>query len=478
MSGIMIRTKIVATVGPATGKLETVRRLVDAGCDVFRINFSHGSQEQRLEFLRNIRTVESETGAPLAVMGDLCGPKIRVGPIAGGSVLLVSGSVLTVTREPVEGTVERISTTLPEMVDEVDVGDPILLDDGKIRLEVAGTNPPEEFTCRVVTGGVLAGGKGVNLPRTKLRLSAMTEKDRQDASWIATRDFDYVALSFVRRADDVSVLRKLLEDAGCDAHIVAKIEKPQALSTIDEIIDAADVIMIARGDLGVEMDLPAVPVAQKRVAQLCRKAGKPCIIATQMLESMTHSPTPTRAEVSDVANAVLDHADAVMLSGETAVGDYPVEAVAMMNRIVSQIQSYHDEIYAPTHIAYAAARTAAALADAVREIVASENIAAVAVFTVSGTTALMFAKSRLPCPVLALSPDERAVRRMKLYYGVEPAHAGIVEHTREVLATASRLAVEKEIAKPGDRMVVVTGRPLGQSGCTNTLVVHTVGTST
>ncbi|HUS91031.1 MAG TPA: pyruvate kinase [Phycisphaerae bacterium] len=472
---MIIRTKIVATVGPASGSRERLEDLARAGADVFRINFSHGSDEQHGEFLRNIRAAEAALGEPLAVMGDLCGPKIRVGGILGGGILLGDGQEIAIRREPVEGNAMRVSTTLPELVDAVEVGQGILLDDGKIRLRVVAVEPPEQIVCEVVRGGVLASGKGINLPSTALPVAALTEKDRRDAAWIARRDFDYVALSFVRTAGDVRELRALLDAAGCGARIVAKIEKPQAVENIEEIIDAADAVMVARGDLGVEMDLPAVPVAQKRIARLCQAAGTCCIIATQMLETMTHSPTPTRAEVSDVANAVLDHADAVMLSGETAVGEFPAAAVRMMNDIVRQTQAYHDETSAAVRVVHASARTVAALAAGVKAMLAAEDIAAVAVYTATGTTARLLAKSRLPCPILAMAADVAVVRRMCLYYGVAARQAPAPEHTREVLKLAERFAADLGVAKRGDRIVVVSGRPIGRPGAANTLVVHEVG---
>ena len=472
---MMIRTKIVATIGPSSESKETIRRLAEAGCDVFRVNFSHGTSDEREQFVNRVRQVEDELGEPLAVMADLCGPKVRVGPIAGGSVLLGDGQELAIQRRPIEGTANRISVTLAEIVDFAKVGQPILIDDGRIRLEVSEAGGHDEIACRVVQGGVLAAGKGVNLPHTHMELSALTEKDKLDVEWITERgQFDYVAQSFVSAASDVEALRRLLAAASCTADIIAKIEKPQAVEHVQEIIDAADAIMVARGDLGVEMDLPAVPVAQKRIARMCQSAGKCCIIATQMLESMTSSPEPTRAEVSDVANAVLDHADAVMLSAETAVGKYPVEAVKMMNDIVTETQAYHDEIYQPTRVVYAAARTAAALAAAVRDIAAAEDIAAVAVFTITGRTALMFAKQRLDLPILALTPERSALRKMCLYYGVKPILAPMVEHTRQILALASKFALDTNIAKAGDKIVVVSGRPIGKAGATNTLVVHTL----
>ncbi len=472
---MIIRTKIVATVGPASGETKVLSELARAGCDVFRINFSHGDADSREAYLRNIRQVEQDIGRPLAVMADLCGPKIRVGMMAGGSALLAEGQELVIQREPIEGLTGRICTTLPELVDEVAKGDTILLDDGKIRMEVIETCPPDELRCRVVLGGVLSSGKGVNVPDTHLTLSAMTEKDRRDAEWIADRDFDYVALSFVRSADDVQALRDVLDATGSAAHIVAKIEKPQAVARIEEIIAVADVIMVARGDLGVEMDLPAVPVAQKKIAHLCQKHGKPCIIATQMLETMTDSATPTRAEVSDVANAVLDHADAVMLSGETAVGKYPVGAVRMMNAIAEKVQAYDDETTSVTRVTYAPEPTTAAVAAAVREIIALEGISAVAVYTLTGTTALMLAKNRLPCPILALSHDPSALRRVCLYYGVIARQAAVPTHTRDVLAIAADFARTQNLAKEGDKIILLAGRPIHKPGKTNTLVVHTIG---
>ena len=471
---MIIRTKIIATIGPASSSAKTMQSLVQAGCDVFRINFSHGSDEQREEFLSNLRAVEKNTGKPIAICGDLCGPKIRVGLITGGGVLLGEGQELIIQREPVEGTATRISTTLAELVDEVNPGESILLDDGKLRLEVLRTLPPNEVLTRVVCGGVLSSGKGVNLPHTQLQLSALTEKDHRDAAWIAQHDFDYVALSFVQRPDDVQALRDLLNEHDCGAHIIAKIEKPQALEHIDAILRTADGVMVARGDLGVEMDLPAVPVAQKHIAAAAQQAGKPCIIATQMLESMINSPVPTRAEVSDVANAVLDHADAVMLSGETAVGRYPVEAVAIMNQTVAAIQAYHDQTNPPQQVACETPSTTTAIAAAVRKIIEVEDISAIAVFTATGDTARMIAKNRPPCPILALSANLAVVRRMCLYYGVLSYRVKAPPHTRDVLAVASRIARTQGIASPGDRIIVVTGRPIGAPGMTNTIVVHTV----
>ncbi len=464
----------MATLGPATRDVAAIHRLAEAGCDMFRINFSHGTEAERGALLEGVRAVEAERGRPLAVLGDLCGPKIRVGPMAGGGAQLATGSQVVIVRMPVEGDPGRFSTTLPELVDELEPGEPVLLDDGRIRLEMVARVGDGDAQCRVVHGGRLTSGKGVNLPRTRLTLSSLTEKDLDDVAWIASRDFDYVGLSFVRDPDSLGALRERLRGAGSRAHVIAKIEKPEALARIEDIVDAADAVMVARGDLGVEMDLPEVPLAQKRIADLCQTAGKPCIIATQMLESMTHAPQPTRAEVSDVANAVLDRADAVMLSGETAMGDFPEEAVRMMNRIAARAESYGDCGWRPLEAGGAPWRTTAALAGAVHAVIDGEEIAAVALFTATGTTGRMLSKIRLPVPILALTQHRHAARRMQLYHGVIPALAEAPEHTRDVLALASDLARAEGIARPGDKLVVISGRPIGIPGKTNTLVVHTV----
>jgi pyruvate kinase len=471
---MIARTKIVATLGPSTSTREAIEALALAGCDVFRINFSHGTADGHARLYDHVRSVERGIGRPLAVLGDLCGPKMRVGALRGGSVDLVDGAEITIRREPIEGDRHAISTTLGEIVDVVAPGDPILLDDGRIRLEVTGTSTPSGIVCRVVRGGVLLPGKGVNVPRTSLPIPSLTARDLESIDWCASRDVDFVALSFVRSARDVTHLARVLAGKGSGAQVVAKIERPEALAHIEDVVDAADAVMVARGDLGVEMDLPAVPVAQKRIAHLCQHRGKPCIIATQMLESMTTSLTPTRAEVSDVANAVLDLADAVMLSGETAVGEHPVEAVRMMGEIVSSIQAYHDENCVASPVAYAPAATAAALGNAVRSILHELPTAAVGVYTATGTTARMLAKSLLPCPVIAVAPDERTVRRMCLYHGVVPIQADPPEHTRDVLALVSATVLERGIASPGDRLVVISGRPIGRPGATSTLVVHEI----
>lgn len=468
------RTKIVATVGPASGSREKLRALVEAGVDVFRINFSHGDDEQRGDFLHHIRAVEHDVGRPVAICGDLCGPKIRVGMIQGGEVELEAGREIVIKRMPVDGTAECISTTLPELVDAVRSGERVLLADGRLHLEVVRTSRPEDFTCRVIVGGPLSSGKGVNVPETELPISALTEKDLQDIRWIAQRDFDYVALSFVQQAADIDALRRLLDQHGSQAQIIAKIEKPQALNHIDAIIETADAVMIARGDLGVEMDFPVVPIAQKTIAHKCQVVGKPCIIATEMLESMIDSPRPTRAEVSDVANAVFDHADAVMLSAESSIGKYPIEAVDAMHRVVVAAEAFLEQRRDAETVTLSEPSTTAALATAVRQVMHMQQIAAIALFTASGTTARLLAKNRPACPILALSSQLGVTRRACLYYGVVPRIVDLPESVEKFLNRSESMAKALHLATSGDRVIVLAGHPIGAAGGTKILIVEEI----
>ncbi|MGF1581813.1 MAG: pyruvate kinase [Gemmataceae bacterium] len=468
------RTKIVATVGPASGSTEILCALMQAGVDVFRINFSHGDEQQRSEFLSNIRAAEEQVGRPVAISADLCGPKIRVGMIRGGEINLESGKEIVIQRTPVEGTVDRISTTLPELVDVVATGERILLADGRLQFEVVSKAPPDEFTCRVIVGGPLSNGKGVNLPDTTLPISALTEKDRTDAAWIAQHDFDYVALSFVQRAEDVDELRLLLKEHGSNIPIITKIEKPRAVVHIDAIIDAADAVMVARGDLGVEMDFPTVPIVQKTIARKCQAAGKPCIIATEMLESMISSPRPTRAEVSDVANAVFDRADAVMLSGESSIGQYPVEAVQVMARTVVAAEQFLDRYGETEGTVLHESGTTAALAASVSTVMKTQEIVAIATFTAEGTTARLLSKNRPKCSILGLSATEPVARLSCLYYGVVPQVVKLPDTVEQLLEDINSVVQDLDLAKPGDRIAVLTGHPVGTTGNTQALIVEEV----
>jgi pyruvate kinase len=468
------RTKIVATVGPASGSREMLRALMEAGIDVFRINFSHGDDEQRGEFLQHIRAVERDLSQPVGICGDLCGPKIRVGMIQGGEVELEAGREIVIHRMPVDGTAERISTTLPELVDVVRPGERILLADGRLRFEVIQTSPPDDFTCRILVGGPLSSGKGVNLPETELPMSALTEKDHQDIRWIAQHDFDYVALSFVQRAADIDDLRGLLHQHGSQAHIIAKIEKPQALNHIDAIIETADAVMVARGDLGVEMDFPTVPIAQKTIAHKCQVAGKPCIIATEMLESMITSPLPTRAEVSDVANAVFDRADAVMLSAESSIGQYPVEAVDAMHRVVVAAETFLDQDRDMETVTLSELSTTAALATSVRQVMRMQQIAAITLFTASGTTARLLSKNRPACPILAFSSQPGVIRQACLYYGVVPRLLDLPASVESFLKQSESMAKSLHLATSGDRVIVLAAHPIGAAGGSRILIVEEI----
>ncbi len=468
------RTKIMATVGPASASAERLRELIDAGVDLFRINFSHGNWDAHGEAIELIRAAEREAGRPIAICGDLCGPKIRVGVLRDGTHQLGTGQAVVIQREVIVGDAERFCTTLPELIDLVQPGEIVLLADGRIRLEVVEVQAPEQFTCRVVVGGVLSSGKGVNLPQSQLNIPALTEKDRADVEWIAARDFDFVALSFVQRPEDVQQLRELLEQRKCDVRIIAKIEKPQAINHIDAIIETADAIMVARGDLGVEMDFPSVPITQKMIARKCEQEGKPCIIATEMMESMITSPRPTRAEVSDVANAVFDRADAVMLSAESAIGQYPVQAVNAMRRTVMAADTFQDTHGTQVQLLLQHGGTTAALTGAVNEIMEMQPVAAVAVFTVSGRTAQLLAKNRPACPIVALSSNPHTLRRCCLFHGVMPHQAETPRDTIDAVNLASRICTELGIAKSGEQVIVLAGHPFDLPGNTNGLVMMTI----
>lgn len=475
---MLIKTKIVATLGPVSREREAIIALAEAGVDVFRLNFSHGTIEEHARTLKNVRAASRAIKQPLAVMADLCGPKIRVGQVAGGAVVLAPGSELVIQREPIEGTAQRISTTLPELIDKTKKGERLSMDDGRIRLEVVRARPPKEIACRVLVGGYLKSSKGLNLPETDLSdlVPALTEKDRRDVEWIVGQDIDYVALSFVQQAREIDQLRKILAAGGSTAQIVAKIEKPQALKNIEAIVHATDAVLVARGDMGVEMDLPQVPVVQKRLVALCQRLGKCCIVATQMFESMIENASPTRAEVSDVANAVFEGADAVMLSGETAVGKYPVEAVKMMNAVCARVEHYLSDEHEDCvqHSELELAGTAEAMIKAVHHIVHTDRIKAVVVFTVAGTTARLLGKMRLEVPILALTPSRRVMQQACLFYGVHAEQTKKPKHTRDVLRMAGPRVRALSWAKKGDKIVVLAGRPLGTPGGLNTLVVHTV----
>ncbi|HWL94524.1 MAG TPA: pyruvate kinase [Phycisphaerae bacterium] len=472
----MIQTKIVATLGPATDSDEMIRALLDAGVNVFRLNFSHGKIEQHAASLARIRRVCETTGSLAAVLGDLCGPKIRLDNVENDAVLLVDGQLVDIVGGHVVGNAQRISTNRPELIGEVGVGHRILIDDGEIRLRLEGVDA-HRLICRVEVGGTIRTRKGVNLPDSKLKMSAMTDKDRADLAWAIENKLDYVALSFVRSAADLRELLDLLPLAGCEIRTVAKIETPAAIGHIDEIIETADVIMVARGDLGVEMDVAQVPMLQKRIVRKCQTAGKPVIVATQMLQSMVESPTPTRAEVSDVANAILDGGDAVMLSAETSVGAHAIEAVRMMVRIARETEA---DMRSRNELARVDAtrtlrRITTAVAHGASLLTRELDAHLVAVWTDTGNTARLLSKTRLNVPVLGLSPDAHVCRRMSMYYGIIPTLATRHERILQMLKEVDDLLIRRQLAKPGDLIVVIAGTRLEQEGATNALLMHLVG---
>ena len=458
-------TKILATLGPSSDTPERLSAIVEHGVRAVRLNFSHGSHENKAKLIQTVRQVEADCGYPLAILADLSGPKVRVGEMQDG-VVLERGREIFVQKEPVVGTAERISCSLPQLLDDVDAGDPLLLFDGRIRLEAVRCSD-EGVLCEVRVGGPLASRKGLNLPQTDLSVSALTKKDREDAEFIAASDVDYVALSFVQRAGDIEELRALLWGLECTAPIMAKVEKPWAVERIDSIIGASDAIMVARGDLAVEMDFHQVPVAQKRIARKCAAAGKPCVIATEMMEPMVKSATPTRAEVSDVANAVLDGADAVMLSAETAVGDHPVETVAMMGRVIREVLR-HPDIQPPAP----EANDTLSVSAAVKAMIDAEDVAVAAAYSASGRTVRLLSKTQPPCAILALSSDVHVCRQMALYRGVVPALCEPPRDIDDILHKASEVALRRGLASSGEKLMLVSSRTPAVPGSTDGLILH------
>ena len=485
-------TKIVCTLGPATENPETLRAMIRAGMTVARLNFSHGTAEEKRRTTAVIRQIAAEEGRYVAVMGDLQGPKIRVGELQKGGIRLSIGDEVILTSSPVRGARNEIPFPHPEIIADIQPGNHLLLDDGALEL-VTLSVAPSCLTCRVVVGGILTSHKGVNLPGVALNIEALTDKDREDALVALSLELDYLALSFVRRASDVEALRAYLlahsdtsetRQVGLDPHVipglVAKIEKPEALDDLEAIVRAADGVMVARGDLGVEIAPERVPVVQKRMIHLCNALGKPVITATQMLQSMIELPRPTRAEASDVANAILDGSDAVMLSGETSVGAYPVEAVQMMARIAENVEASDDFPYnqlldppigddRPNAelITTAISRATVALSMASRAT-------AILCSSESGRTARIIARHRPRVLLLGVTPFETTARRMQLLWGVVPLVVTAFHNTDEMILTMVRAANVRGHVGIGDNVVLTAGIPLEVHGVTNMVKVHTV----
>jgi pyruvate kinase len=472
---LMKKTKIVCTIGPASGTPETIRKLLQAGMDVARLNFSHGSHEEHAARLATLRHVAKELDKTLAIILDTKGPEIRIGILKGGRVNLQDGARVTLTTEEIEGDENRISVTYKGMPHSVRPGSSILLDDGNIGLRVVDVQD-QDVLCEVLFGGELADQKGVNLPGVHLDLPAVTDKDIADINFGIEHEVDFIAASFVRQAADVIAIRRLLEAMDADIHIIAKIETPEGVKNLEEIIKVSDGVMVARGDLGVEVAAEEVPLMQKAIISRCNYAGKPVITATQMLESMIHNPRPTRAEASDVANAILDGTDAVMLSGETAAGKYPVEAVKVMARIAerteeslnyAQLLKQRAASLSPTvtdAISYATCTTAQDL-----------GAAAIVTSTKSGFTARNVSKYRPKAPIVAVSPSEHVCRKLCLVWGAQPLNAPMINNTDQMIKEAVEISLAKGLIKCGDLIVITAGVPVGVTGLTNLLKVHIVG---
>jgi pyruvate kinase len=466
-------SKIVCTIGPASRSPKMIDRLFTAGMDVARLNFSHGTHEEHAKNIALLRAASGEHEKPIAILADLQGPKIRTGALAGGGpVLLRAGQRFVITTAKVLGDSTRVNTTFTPLPREVHRGDRILLSDGLIELRVEQVRNGQ-VVCEVVNGGALGEHKGINLPGVKLRVPALTPKDRADLVFALKHGADYIAVSFVRRPEDVLLAKQLIRRAGKDTPVIAKLEKPEAIENLDAVLRVADGVMVARGDLGVEMNPERVPVVQKTIIARAREFRRPVITATQMLESMTENPRPTRAEASDVANAIFDGSDAVMLSAETASGKYPVEAVAMMARIIEEAEASIREFPrpAPQEQLKVAETVAELVCHASREL----HMKLIAVFTHSGFTARLVSRYRPLVPIVAFSPEQETRRRMALIWGVCPRNIQDVQKVDGLTAVAEKRLLEERLARKGDVIGIVAGTPMGIRGTTNFMKFHVIG---
>ena len=468
-------TKIVATLGPASSNAETIGQLIDAGVDVFRLNFSHGTHESHRELIHLIRDVSKNLGLEVGILQDLCGPKIRVGVMQGGRVTLVNQAEVVITTQSVEGTPDRIPCEYRSLADDIKPGERVLLDDGSIELKVDAVTG-EDILCTVLQGGDLKDHKGMNLPDTKVSSPALTDKDKRDLHFGLGEDVDFIALSFVRDPEDIHELRSIIKKDHKNARIIAKIEKPEAIDKIDEIIDATDGIMVARGDLGVEMDVAQVPLLQKEIIYRANAADRYVITATQMLESMIHHPYPTRAEVTDVATAVIDGTDAVMLSGETAAGEYPVKSVEMMDHVARVTEQYLRKRPPTWDWARINPETVMhdAIGNAVLQLWKDMDVKAIATYTTSGGTAIYLSKSRPFSPIVVFTPEVEALRRMKLYWGVLPILDKSIDNNFDLITTVNQLVQERGFAKPGDNIILIESNKIGKVGNNNIIEIRKV----
>jgi len=468
----MRRAKIVCTIGPATESPEQIRALVDAGMDVARINASHGDHAGHERVYENVRTASRESGRAVAVLVDLQGPKIRLGRFAAGPVRLSVGDTFTITTEDILGDQQICSTTFKGLPGDCKPGDQLLIDDGKVGVRVVEVDGPRVVT-RVEVPGTVSNNKGINLPGVAVSVPALSEKDKIDLRWGLRLGADLIALSFVRSASDVDDVHAIMADEGRFAPVIAKIEKPQAVANLTEIVEAFDGIMVARGDLGVELPLEQVPLVQKRAIDVARRFAKPVIVATQVLESMITSPRPTRAEASDCANAILDGADAVMLSGETSVGEFPIEAVRMMARIIENTEEGGGDRIAP--LTSSPHTRGGVITRAAAEIGEMLEVKYLVTFTQSGDTARRMSRLRSPIPLLAFSPLESTRNSLAVSWGVQTYLAPEVTHTDDMVEEVEHRLKENHLAYEGERVVIVAGMPPGVVGTTNSIRIHKVG---
>lgn len=472
MTRLTRKTKIVATLGPSSSSPKMVRKLLLAGVDIFRLNFSHGDNAQKLELIHNIRQISDKLGRQTGILADLQGPKIRTGRMAGEGMILVKGQEVIITTDDVPGEAGVIPTIYKSLPHDVTPGSRILLDDGLMELKVIALDG-EKVRCQVVAGGLLKNNKGINLPGVKVSAPCLTEKDLIDLDFALEAEVDFVALSFVRTAEDIEQIKRIISAKGKDTPVVAKIEKPEALRNFKKILMATDAVMVARGDLGVEVAAEKVPIYQKQIIQACNKAGKPVITATQMLDSMIRNPRPTRAETSDVANAIIDGTDAIMLSAETASGDFPIESVETMARIALNVE--HTDFPIRRDIsAYPASTVSQAVAESSCMTAATLNAKAIVVFTRSGSTATLMSAFRPSTPIIAFTASAEIRRRLSIFWGVQCTEIGVMEHTDQQI-----FEVENKLLSSGFHrgdLVVITMGVLETRGSTNLMKVHKLGT--
>jgi len=465
-------TKIVATLGPASSDPAMIRQLFDAGVDVFRLNFSHGTHADHKLRFDAIRQIEADVGRPVGILMDLQGPKLRLGKIVDGKLALTTGQKIRLDLDPTPGDINRVPLLHPEIFAAIRPGDDLLIDDGKVRLRVLSCTK-EHAEVQALNAGVISDRKGVNVPGAILPMSAMTAKDREDLDFGLSIGVDWIALSFVQRPEDITELREIV---GNRAWIMAKLEKPSAIDSLEAIVASSDGVMVARGDLGVELPPEEVPVLQKRIVRACREAGKPVIVATQMLESMITSPVPTRAEVSDVATAVYDGVDAVMLSAESASGAYPIEAVTMMDRIL--LSTERDPLQRVMMEAVHSRRkndARDAISAAIRTVAETLPVAATVAYTSSGATTLRVAHERPRAPILSMTPVAAAARRLSLVWGVHSIQAADVVSTEEIVLHATLAAQKNGFGTPGQALLIIAGTPFGVPGSTNLLRISWIG---